>query len=188
MISGSRNLFWILPLVVIIASPFWKPVVEKFLAPHGFHKASKGASVRDTSFVMTGVQMNRYENGETDMVLNAETVTSGRSDMDGYFFKTVDILLFDKKGQGNTQITGGEGHYDTGQEILTLVDDVAVFVRNEYELRADMLRYLIPYKTVKTAAEIYFKSNEATVRGTSMSYNLINGNYRVGGRVVCDLK
>ncbi|MBU4263421.1 MAG: LPS export ABC transporter periplasmic protein LptC [Proteobacteria bacterium] len=187
MLSGSRNLLWIVPLALLLTSPAWKPGLEEFLSPLGNLKVKPGNSVPDKSFTLTDVQLSRYENGQVDLVLNAAKVRSGRRGMDSLLLSKVDALLFDK-GRERAHITGGEGFYDADKRILTLVEDVVVIAKNRYELRADTLRYLIPYKTIKTAAQIFFKSKDITVRGTGMSYNLDSGAYRVGGRVVCDVK
>lgn len=187
LLSGSRNLLWIVPLALLLTSPVWKPGVEEFLSPHGNLRVKTGNSVPDKSFVLTDVQLSRYENGQADMVLHAARVQSGSRGMDSLLLSKVDVLLFDK-GRERAHITGGEGSYDGDKQILTMVEDVAVIVKNRYELRADALRYLIPYKTIKTAADIFFKSKDFTVRGTGMSYNLASGAYRVGGRVVSDVK
>ena len=187
MLSGSRNLLWMVPLALLLTSPAWKPGVEEFLSPHGNLKVKPGNAVLDKSFALTDVQLNRYENGQMDLALNAAKLWSGRRGMDSLFLSKVDALLFDK-GRERAHITGGEGFYDGDKQILTLVEDVVVIAKNRYELRADALRYLIPYKTIKTAVEIFFASEDITVRGTGMSYNLENGAYRVGGRVVSDVK
>jgi LPS export ABC transporter protein LptC len=186
MLSGPRNLLWIIPLTLLVTSPVWKPGVEEFLSPHGHLKVKTGEPVQDNSFILTDVQLSRYENGQADLVLSAARVQSGRRGKDSFHLQNVDATLY-AKGRERAHITGGEGFYDDDKQILTLVENAAVVAKNKYELRADALRYLIPYKTVKTAAGIFFKSKDTTVRGTGMSYNLESGAYRVGGRVVCDV-
>jgi len=187
ILSGPRNFLWVVPLALLATSPFWKPALEEFLAPHGTLKVKTGDLVPDKSFVLTDVQLSRYENGKADLELHASKVESGRRGMDSFHLQNIDVLLF-AEGKEKAHITGGEGFYDGDKQILTLVEDAAVVARNQYELRSDALRYLITYKTVKTAADIFFTSKDITVRGTGMSYNLESGAYRVGGRVVCDVK
>ena len=187
MLSGSRNLLWIVPLVLLVTSPVWKPALQEFLSPHGNLKVKTGSPLPDKSFELTEVQLSRYENGQADLVLKADRVQSGRGGTDSLLMSKVDALLFDK-GRERAHITGGEGYFDGEKQILTLVEDAAVTTQDNYELRADALRYLITYKTVKTATDIFFKSEDVTVRGTGMSYNLASGAYRVGGRVVCDVR
>lgn len=157
----------------------------KFLSPHGRHTSKSNISTVEESFTLTGVELTRSENGETEMILQADQVKSGG--MYDFYFKKIDMLLFDK-GEESSHIVGGEGAYDTVSQIFTLVEDVSVYVRDEYELRTDALRYILPYKTLKTAADIVFKSKDATIRGGGMRYNLTTGDYRVGGRVVSDLR
>lgn len=187
MLTGSRNLLWGIPLVLLLSSPLWKPALESFLSPHGHLKIKKGESVEDKSFDLTDIQLTRYENGQLDLVLNAGKVQSGQSGMDVLQLVDVNALLM-AKGRERAHISGGEGFYDGEKRILTLVDDVKVIVENKYELQADALRYLIDYKTVKTATDIFFKSRDFSVRGSGMSYNLESGAYRVGGRLACKVK
>ncbi|RJX35435.1 MAG: LPS export ABC transporter periplasmic protein LptC [Desulfurivibrio sp.] len=189
LLSGSRNLLWIVPLAMLVTSPVWKPALEEFLSPHGSLKVKSGSQAPDQSFELTEVQLSRYENGQADLVLHAARVQSGRRGADSLQLTKVDALLYDQ-GRERAHITGGEGFYDGDRQILTIVEDAAVMVKNSYELHADALRYLIPYKTVKTATAISFTSKDFTVHGIGMSYNLANGAYRVGGiggRVVCDV-
>ncbi len=159
----------------------------RFLVPHGHQSTVKASGPQSTSFSMTGVRLVRSDNGQKEMVLNAAMVDSGSGNLENFYFSSVAIELFDK-GESGAQIMGGEGHYDAGKQIMTLVDNVTVFAGEKYELRSDVLRYLMPYKTLKTAADVFFQTKDAVVRGSSMSYNLDTGRYRVGGRVICDLR
>ncbi|MCB2180785.1 MAG: LPS export ABC transporter periplasmic protein LptC [Desulfobulbaceae bacterium] len=186
MISGTRNFLWILPLLLLVTSPIWKPLAVGFLSPHSLSlQVQESASSTNEHIQLRGVSLTRSENGQPEMFLRAEEVKSGTGGMDEFYFKNIAVTLLEQ-GKTNIEIAGGEGHYDAIKGIVTVVDDVSVLVRNEYELYADALRYLVPYKTLKTASDIFFKSKDASVRGTSMSYNLSTGNYRVGSRVICD--
>lgn len=187
MLSGSRNFLWLVPLLLLIASPLWKPVVVRFLSPHGHQSTEKMSGQADARFTMTGVRLVRSENGRKEMVLNTALVDSGSGNMENFYFTGVTIELFDK-GERGAHIIGGEGHYDARKQIMTLVDNVTVYAADKYELHADVLRYLMSYKTLKTAADVFFKTEGVVVQGGSMSYNLETGRYRVGGRVVCDLQ
>jgi len=187
MLAGSRNLLWGIPLVLLLASPLWKPALENFLSPHGHLRIKKGEAVEDKSFDLTDIRLSRYDNGQLDLVLNAAKVQSGQTGIDGLQLVDVDALLMEQ-GREKARISGGEGFYDGEKEILTLVDDVKVVVKNKYELQADALRYLIDYKMVKTATDIFFKSSDFSVHGRGMSYNLESGAYRVGGRLACKVK
>lgn len=186
MISGSRNILWLLPLFLLVTSPLWKPSVVDFLAPRGDFDVESVMPVTARSFVMTEVRMDRWLHGEPDMLLAASRVQSGRWDDNDFFLIDIDVRLF-ADGAEKAHIAGGEGMYEAVQEILTLVDDVTVEVEDEYVLSTDALRYLVKYKTMKTAAGILFETEGAVVRGGNMRYNLESGAYRVGGGVVCDL-
>ncbi|MBI5559388.1 MAG: LPS export ABC transporter periplasmic protein LptC [Deltaproteobacteria bacterium] len=187
MMSGLRNLLWLLPLLALAATPLWKPLVTEFLAPHDFLKVTASDAAPDKSILLTGVQLMRYENGLPSMRLDSDRVRSGRAGMDTFLLQGVDVLLFDK-GKEQAHIAGGEGFYDVEKGILTLADEVVVGISNRFELRAEALRYLIPYKTLKTATPVSFTSKNGSVSGVGMRYNLDSGEYRVGGPVVCDVQ
>jgi LPS export ABC transporter protein LptC len=187
MISGPRNILWMIPLLLLVTSFLWQPALVKFLSPHGHVRAQPGIAVQDKSFTLTDVRLARYRNGLPELTLNAARVRGGRQGIDSFMLEKVDAVLFDE-GREKARIAGGEGAYEGQGGILTLVDDVSVSVRNQYELRADALRYLIPYKTLKSGTDVFFQSKKFAVRGNGMSYNLDTGAYRVGGRVVCDVK
>lgn len=136
---------------------------------------------------MNGVTVTRSVYGVPEAILSADKLASGRWDEKDYWLEKVDALLFEK-GELQAHVLSGEGYYDVSQKILTLVDDVSVLVLDEYELSTQALRYLMSYKIVKTGADILFKNQDMTVQGTGMRYNLATGDYRVGGRVVFDIR
>ena len=131
--------------------------------------------------------MTRSIDGRPEAILKADKVESGRWDENDYWMEKVDALLFEK-GEIQAHIMGGEGYYDVSQKILTLVENVSVVVGDQYELRSEALRYLIPYKTLKTGLEIFFRSQDIMIEGTGMWYNFQTGDYKVGGRVKFDMK
>ncbi|OKY75813.1 MAG: LPS export ABC transporter periplasmic protein LptC [Desulfobulbaceae bacterium DB1] len=188
MISGTRNLLWIIPLFLLLTSPFWKGPFARFLIPGADRQIeASSTAVRDRSISLNSVTLSRFDNGLLEMLLTAERVQSERSGMNLLYLEGVDLLLFGQ-GEKKAHITGGEGSYDTTHNIITMVEDVAVKTSDNLELSTDALRYLITYKTMKTASEIFFTSRRATVRGTGMMYDFESGEYRVGGRVIGDMK
>ncbi len=187
MLSGSKNFLWLIPLLLLVTSPLWKPVAVRFLSPHGHHSVKISRVQTDSSFKMTGMQLVRSDDGQKDLELHAATVNSGKEGMDNFYLSSVDLRLYDK-GKNKAHVLGGEGHYDAKKQIITVIDNVTVYARGEYELRSDVLRYLMPYKTIKTAAAVFFQTKDTSVRGDSMSYNLSTGRYRVGGGVICDFQ
>lgn len=185
MISGYRNFLWILPLLIFAATPLWKPLAVNFLSPRGFTPIPDRPETSGDSFDLTGVRLSRSVNGKEEIMLEASQVNSNGG-MHDFYFRDIDFFLFED-GVAHAHVTGGEGAYDAEKEIVTIIDDVVVLLEDNYQLKTDFLRYIIPYKTIKTAADIYFQSQNATVQGTGLSYNLSSGRFRVGGRVICDL-
>ena len=184
---ASRNLLWVFPLILLVTGPAWKPFVVAFLSPpEGFSPAP--ATERTTGgFSMTGVTVTRSAKGAPEAIFSAEKVESGRWNENDYSMKQVDALLFDQ-GKLKAHVISGEGYYDVNQKILTLIDDVSITVQDEYELTTQALRYLLPYKIVKTGADILFESRDIKIQGTGMRYNFATGDYRVGGRVRFDIE
>ncbi len=178
-----------LPLFLLLTSPVWKGQFARFLIPRDDlnMNAAPAAEALDRSISLNGVQLSRYDSGQREMLLTVDRVKSERSGMDLLYLEALDLLLFEQ-GQEKAHIVAGEGLFDTAHNIITFVEDVAVETTDKLELRTDALRYLISYKTLKTASDIFFNSRRTTVRGTGMMYRLESGEYRVGGRVVGDMK
>ena len=183
----SRNILWLAPLLLLVVSPIWLPSIVRFLAPPEHISSARSEESSTGGFSMTGVTVTRSVEGSPEAILSAARVESGRWDHNDYSMQDVDALFFEK-GTLKAHVLGGEGYYDVTQRILTLVDDVSIVVDNKYELKTQALRYLLPYKTIKTAVEILFESPEMVIQGTGMQYNIATGDYRVGGRVQFDIR
>jgi LPS export ABC transporter protein LptC len=186
-VAASRNFLWIFPLIFLVTGPAWKPFVVAFLLPPESFSPAQTTERTTGGFSMTGVTVTRSAKGAPESILSAEKVESGRWDENDYSMKQVDAQLFDQ-GKLRAHVISGEGYYDVSQKILTLIDDVSVTVQDEYELTTQALRYLLPYKIVKTGADILFESRDMRIQGKGMRYNLATGDYRVGGRVRFDIE
>ena len=71
MMTGFRNLLWLLPLVSLLSWPFWGKLVIGFLTPPGSfdsHTAAKGKKklAQAESFTMNQVFFNQLTNGNRD--------------------------------------------------------------------------------------------------------------------------
>lgn len=185
MISGPRNLLWLIPLALLLTSPLWKGPFVRLLMPHG-EESAPVTTPRERTVALTGVELNRYENGKQEMLLAAERVESGRDGLNLLSLAGVDLRLF-VEGEPRAHITCGEGSFDTVRRLITLVEDVTVTTSDELELRTDALRYFLNKKTMKTATPVLFQSPRVTLRGIGMMYHFGSGDYRVGGRVVGDM-
>jgi LPS export ABC transporter protein LptC len=186
-VTASRNFLWIFPLILFVTGPVWKPFVVAFLSPPKGFSPAQTIERATGGFSMTGVTVTRSAKGAPESILSAEKVESGRWDENDYSMEQVDALLFEQ-GKLKAHVISGEGYYDVSQKILTLIDDVSVTVQDEYELTTQALRYLLPYKIVKTGADILFESRNMRIQGTGMRYNFATGDYRVGGRVHFDIE
>ena len=86
----------------------------------------------------------------------------------------------------STVLTGGEALYNTKQQIITLLDRVRVRTPNGQLMKTEALRYLVRFRKVKTAEDVWLGDEKIQISGGNLFYDLGDGNFRVGGRVKVD--
>ncbi len=183
----SRNTVWLLPLVFIMASPLWWTPVTKFLTPRYDFSSLDQAMPPASTFLMKDVFLTRFTDGKKELIIKAERVRSEKVDGDLRMDK-VEASFFDDNNQVEGRIRGEKGFYEQKKEILTLENQVFVFLKNGWTMESESLRYLLKKQKVETEAAVLISSDGIQVRGMGMKYDLASGAFQVGGRVVCDLR
>lgn len=184
--SGPRNLLWLLPVLILAISPWWWSLAADFLAPRGtFTTTPDLTQILPKNFVLKDVIFTQSKKGEDELKLYAKTIST-KGDESFLEMQDVNALLYGKDNKP-IFISSGEAIYESAKRILTLINDVNVENKEAgYEIKTQALRYLIDFRKIKTAMTVELTGTNATIKGTSMFYDLDSGNFRVGGRVFCD--
>ena len=83
-------------------------------------------------------------------------------------------------------LRGGEAFYHPGRQIITVLDHVRLQTPDGQKLKTEALRYLMKFRKIKTAEDVWLGSEELQVEGGNLFYDLVDGNFRIGGRVRVD--
>ena len=109
MMTGFRNILWLLPVTLLLSWPVWGGAVTRFLTPRGGLVSSLAAPSPATAkdgagFSMEGVLFSQLKNGALDWQIQAKHLSSGE-DPDRMQLETVEAQVF-KNGQRKFVITG----------------------------------------------------------------------------------
>jgi len=176
----SRHYFWLLPLLFILAYPLWQPLAARLLDPGTIPGTSE--AVAEKRVVMSGVHLSQSRGGVRELVLTADSLES-KENQQQFELHGVKSRIFDP--DTTYTVTGGEALYNSSEQTLTLMDRVRVINDKGLELKTEVLRLLTKYKMIKSAAPLTVHNEDFDISGTSFSYRLKSGDFRVGKRVKC---
>ncbi len=171
-----RNLLWQTPLLFIILMPLWWGMAADFLT---IHQVVTGHGTPENSLEMHKAVLQQYKNGRQDVLLHANKMYSMDNQRLIYMEDVVASLGDQEKP---VEVKSGEGIYNTGQEILTILDDVQV-IGKDFDIKTSVMRYLVKHHRLKSAADVLAVSRDMKISGTSFMYDLKSGDFRVGSRV-----
>jgi len=178
-----RNLLWAIPLALVLMAPFWHGRAADFLRVDSEYPDD--AAPPQTSIELRRVVISQAKAGRDELWLTADRLYSRRNQQ-VYILENADARLAGGGG-GPVTVKSGSASYDTGKQILTLLDNVDVVTPDQFHLSTSVMRYLVKFGVLKSAAAVDLSGDGVRVAGTSFSYGLRTGNIRVGGRVRCDL-
>jgi len=183
-----RNLTWILPLFVFIASPLWYGTAARFLTPKGGFESTPNFEKKVVhDFTMNGVFLIQSKHGVVTAEIEADEAHTGATKTD-YLMTNVFATLYSDTGE-ITEITSKKGIFYSVKEQLTLIDDVVVVKPEKNQrLYSDLLHYFDKKHTVYSPGKTRLTSDTVEVRGTSLHYDMNTGAYEITGRVYCTVK
>jgi len=189
MIKDSRNFLWIVPLVLLLAYPLWKPLAVSFLKPEPGKTMQSSPSLHNphvlVSAQMDGVQLEQSKNGIREWFLTADHLNSRESDSH-MEMEDVNALFFDGEGKNEAaQIRSRRATYNPDTRLLTLLGSVLVQNRQGYEMRTESLEYTGTDRKIKTTSKVHVTGENLEVNAGRLFYDLPTGNYILEGNVVC---
>lgn len=182
MMTGSRNLLWIIPLALLLGWPLYGPSLSRFLAPRGdFGQAGQVGDVTKR-FVMEDVLYFQEINGQPDWRIRASHLATERANSDLMEMTAVKGTLF-RDGAENMQVTSAGGVYDNKNEVLTLRNNVDLLTADGNAIRSEQLEYHEKEKRITTRSPIRMTGKTLDIRGNGLDYDMGNHSYVVAGRV-----
>lgn len=182
MMTGSRNLLWIIPLALLLGWPVYGPTFSRFLAPRGdFGKAGQVGEA-SKRFVMEDVLYIQEKGGNPDWRIRTNRLATDRANSDLLEMTAVKGTFF-RNGAENMQVGAAAGTYDSKNEVLTLRHNVDLLTADGYTIRAEALTYHENEKRISTQVPVRMTGKTLDIRGNGLDYNMQTRAYKVTGRV-----
>ncbi|MGA7276680.1 MAG: LPS export ABC transporter periplasmic protein LptC [Desulfocapsaceae bacterium] len=184
---NRRNLVWLIPLLMIITFPAWRLPVAAFLAPRGAEESGPGPhSQNEHNFVMQKVIIVQNQQGKKTAEIRASQAFTSEIP-DEFVLTQVDADLFDEQGD-RVNVQANSGVYNTQTRKLTLVGDVKVNrVSQNQQLFSELLYYFDETRVIDSPGAARLVGNRAEIRGSSLHYDIVTAQYKIGGPVFCVL-
>ena len=186
MLTPSRRSFvWLIPAAMILTFPIWRIPVATFLAPRGIEDQRITTKTEDEhDFVMKQVQIVQNQAGKKTAEIRAsQAFTSDKPNE--FTLGNVDADLYDEQG-GVVNIQAKTGIYNTETKHLVLSKNVIVTrVSENQRLYSNLLHYYENERRIESPGETRMVAENADVKGSSLTYDIVTGAYLIGGRVYC---
>jgi len=182
MMAGSRNLLWIIPLVLLLGWPLYGPPLARFLAPRGDFGRDGQVGEATKRFVMEDVFYIQEKGGKMDWRIRANRLATDRANSDLMEMAAVKGTFFRNNAE-NMQVGAAFGLYDSKNEVLTLRNNVELLTAGGYTIRSEQLAYHEKEKRITGTAPVRMTGKSLDIRGNGLDYNMETKAYKVGGRV-----
>jgi len=187
MIKNPRNLLWLIPLLVFVTSPLWKPALTSFLQPRGTYDpgAAREKADQQQSFIMDAITITMSSWGRVEWVVNARQAFTGKSDQE---IGMIDVdALYTGEEKEHTRITSERGLYYVDRSHLVLIDNVVVDKPvSQQQMYTELLHYYNKEKLIVSPGDIRIKGPDFTIRAGRLEYDLVSRGYDFSNRVICE--
>lgn len=184
---NRRNLVWLIPVLLIATFPLWRLPVGSFLAPRTTEDSTITTAEEDLhNFVMQKVIITQNQAGKKTAEIRSWQAYTGDKP-DEYVLVSVDADLFDDQGN-RVNIKAETGVYNTQTKHLILSNNVVVDrIAENQQLYTDLLNYYDDKRIIDSPAATTMVAENARINGSSLHYDIVTGQYQIGGRVYCVL-
>jgi LPS export ABC transporter protein LptC len=192
MIKEPRNLLWVMPLICLLSFPFWKPIAAKLLSPADGVGEQADSVVDVSQGVRSGemfeIDFTQARGDRKEWQIRATRMYSLEDDKD-IMLENVEALFLGKsdKDEGQTSINSQKAKYNADSQLLNLHGQVVIRDNRGYEIRTESLNFLEKEKKIKTDSKVKINGSNIAVTGESLMYDIVSGNYRLEGSVVCNV-
>ncbi len=191
MMSGYRNILWLLPVTLLLSWPVWGGVFTRVLVPRGGMNlgptfAASHAETTGAGFSMEGVLFSQLKNGVRDWQIKAKRLYSGE-DQDRMQLATVEAQVF-KNAERRFVITGKKGEYNSKKKNLIIRNGAKVQAENGMLIQSDTLNYDEQTREITTMAPVQITGKGIDIHGKGMVYDMQQDSYDIRGRVQVDIR
>ena len=180
---NRRNLVWLIPVVMIVTFPVWQLPISSFLTPRGLEENEVAPGTeKEHDFVMQKVLITQNQAGEKTAEIRArQAYTSDKPDE--FVLVDIDSDVFDDQGD-MVNIKADSGIYNTETKHLILNKNVIVSRDSQkQQLFTDLLHYFDDKRIIDSPVPTRMVAEGAEIKGSSLRYDIVSGQYLVGGRV-----
>ena len=181
MMTGMRNLLWLVPLALLLGWPVYGSFLSRFLTPRGDFGKTVQVGEATKRFVMEDVVYIQEMDGKPDWRIVTNRLATGKSD-DLLEMDTVQAVLF-RNSREDMRVSAASGLYDTKQEVLTLRDNVDLVTSDGYLIRTALLTYQEGEKKITTPAPLRITGKDMDIHANGLDYSMASGVFSLGGRV-----
>ena len=169
MKANVRNLLWLLPLLLFVTSPLWKPPVAAFLTPRGGYNPKLAMPEESTpvqNFVMDSVAITLTSDGKEEWQIDAVSA------------------MYIGKEKEPINITSQKGRYHLDDRHLTLIGKVVITKpTKDQQLFSELLHYYDATKMVVSPGKVDLRGPGLKLTAGRMDYDLTSEGYDFGDRV-----
>jgi len=185
ILKNPRNLLWLLPLLLLLTSPFWHPLLGAFLTPRGGYNSKLSHPQEESAsenFVMEKVTMTLASQGVEEWQITAKRAFTGEVD------QQIDMQGVNAKYVGAKRepidIESREGSYRMDTRYLVLRDDVRITKPTvEQVLLSERLEYDDAKKTLISPGKVYIQAPNMKIDAGHMNYDFNSGDFDFTDRV-----
>ena len=183
----SRNLLWIIPLLLLLSFPAWRIPVASFLSPRGGFDQSFGQKQEQPhNFLMNEVTIIQNQTGKKTAEV-AATRANTTDQINEYVLSEVNADLFGDKEE-EVNVIAAQGTYNTDSKKLSLKNEVVVTRKSENQkLFTDLLHYYGEQRKLHAPVATRLKGPNIEILGSSLEYDVATNSYKIGGRVYCTI-
>ncbi len=180
---SKRSVLWLLPMVVFLTSPLWKPFLVDFLRPRGtIDQSLEEESNQEQVFSMDEVEITMSRAGKKEWHVTAEQAGTGESGDQELVLRVVRAVY--KGGEDPVIITSKQGNYFMAKRELVLKDDVVVNKPvNSEELHTELLYYYDVDKMITCPEQVRIINPDVEITAGRLDYDLATDSYEFSNRV-----
>ncbi|MEE4165760.1 MAG: LPS export ABC transporter periplasmic protein LptC [Desulfocapsaceae bacterium] len=181
----TRNLLWIIPLLLLVSFPVWRKPLASFLEPRGGFDPGFGKQDQNVhDFVLEEVVIIQDQLGKKTAEVHADSAYT--TDIPNEFELTAVAAELFGTDDEPVEIIADKGLYNTESRKLTLQQNVRVSrtIENQH-LFTELLYYYDDKRTIHSPVSTRLVGNNLEITGSSLDYDITTNQYLIGGRVHC---